>query len=162
VIAPRGRWAKSIPGASSRVSDISRLIALCLIASFSLAIVLGWAVGGGWKLIDMDVYWTAGKQWRISGNPYTLAAGATEHTVFRYSPWFAGLWVPLTYLPRPVVDVAWSVLMLGAAFAAVLPILARFGWRQRAIRHPYGRPARRHGGVGKCPTAARGMAGLGG
>jgi len=129
VIAPRGRWAKSIPGASSRVSDISRLIALCLIASFSLAIVLGWAVGGGWKLIDMDVYWTAGQQWRISGNPYTLAAGATEHTVFRYSPWFAGLWVPLTYLPRPVVDVAWSVLMLGAAFAAVLPILARFGWR---------------------------------
>jgi hypothetical protein len=107
----------------------SQLFTVALIASFSLAIVTGWAIGGGWKLIDMDVYWTAAQQWRATGNPYTVTAMTTDHTVFRYAPWFAAVWVPLTYLPRPVVDIGWSVILLGAAVAAVMPVLRAYGRR---------------------------------
>ena len=111
------------------VIRFARLLSVALIASFSLAIVTGWAIGGGWKLIDMDVYWTAAQQWRATGNPYALTATTTDHTVFRYAPWFAALWVPLTYLPRPVVDVGWSLVLVAAAIAAVIPILRAYGSR---------------------------------
>jgi hypothetical protein len=107
----------------------ARLLSIGLIASFSLAIVTGWAIGGGWKLIDMDVYWTAGQQWRATGSPYTLTATTTDHTVFRYAPWFAALWVPLTYLPRPLIDVGWSLVLVVAATTAVIPVLRAYGTR---------------------------------
>ncbi len=106
----------------------ARLFSIALIASFLLAIATGWAIGGGWKLIDMNVYWDAGRLWRETGNPYTLTPGATDHTVYRYAPWFAAIWVPLSVLPRALVDAGWSLLLIAASGAAVVPLLRRFRW----------------------------------
>jgi hypothetical protein len=45
---------------------------------------------------------------------------------FWYAPWYAVLWVPLTFLPREIVAVAWSAVLL-VATAAVVVLLARNG-----------------------------------
>lgn len=44
--------------------------------------------------------------------------------MYRYAPWFAYAWIPLTYLPRWAVDGLWSVALLAASGAVVLPALA--------------------------------------
>lgn len=107
----------------------ARWVSIAVIATFVLAIVWGWALGAGWRLLDMDVYWTAGEQWRATGNPYAPTAATTEHTVYRYAPWFAGLWALLTLLPRGLVAVLWSLVLVAASAAAVVPVLREHGRR---------------------------------
>jgi hypothetical protein len=43
--------------------------------------------------------------------------------VYTYAPWFAYLWVPLTYLPRELVETAWLSLMLGCVGWLTYPLL---------------------------------------
>ncbi|MEO8245853.1 MAG: hypothetical protein ABI622_01915 [Chloroflexota bacterium] len=107
----------------------ARLVAIAVIAAFVLAIVWGWALGGGWRLLDMDVYWSAGEQWRTAGNPYLPTPTTTEHSVYRYAPWFAGLWALLTFFPRGLVAIMWSLVLVMASLVAVVPLLREHGRR---------------------------------
>jgi len=75
-----------------------------------------------WPLGDMDVYLGAAARLR-DGEPLYVAGDVAVNS-FWYAPWYAVVWVPLTYLPREVVAVAWSAVLLGAA-AAVCWMLAR-------------------------------------
>jgi hypothetical protein len=75
----------------------------------------------------MNVYWNAGEQWRLTGNPYALVPGTTDNSVYRYAPWFAALWVPLTLLPRILVNVVWSALLIVGSFTAIWPLIQRGG-----------------------------------
>lgn len=96
-----------------------------MIIAITIANVV-WAVTD-WHLHDMDVYWTAASQWRVTGNPYTLIAGVNDNSVYRYAPWFAALWVPLTELPRLTVNVAWSAALIITSFTAVWPLMRTGG-----------------------------------
>lgn len=100
---------------------LARLVVLAFVVAVTLLNVV-WAFGD-WHLKDMNVYWVAGEQWRETGNPYALVPGVDDNSVYRYAPWYAALWVPLTLLPRTVVDVMWSSLLVVAAFASVGPLL---------------------------------------
>jgi hypothetical protein len=53
--------------------------------------------------------------------------------VYRYAPWFAVAWIPLTALPREVALHGWSLAMLGCAFGAVWPLLRRPTWARVAL-----------------------------
>jgi hypothetical protein len=65
-------------------------------------------------LNDMDAYWNAAIRIR-SGEPvYAVGANPDASEVYRYAPWFAFAWVPLTFLPYPLVQTAWLVLLLVA------------------------------------------------
>jgi len=77
-----------------------------------------------WPLGDMDVYLAAAQRLR-EGEPLYVA-GDVAIASFWYAPWFAIAWIPLTYLPREVVAVGWSAVLL-LATAAVTVILWREG-----------------------------------
>lgn len=71
---------------------------------------------------DVTAYWGAAERIR-AGAPLYVAGLANASDLYRYAPWFAYAWVPLTYLPRDPVTVAWVGLMLAAAAASTLPLL---------------------------------------
>jgi hypothetical protein len=77
-----------------------------------------------WPLHDMDVYLAAATRLR-DGQPLYIAGDVAVNS-FWYAPWYAVLWIPLTYLPRSVVAIGWSAILV-LATAAVGWILARQG-----------------------------------
>jgi hypothetical protein len=75
--------------------------------------------------LDTDAYWDAALRLR-SGEPLYVASGdILARDVYRYSPWFAYAWIPLTYLPRHAVEAVWSAAMVACTVIAVIPLLAR-------------------------------------
>ena len=71
---------------------------------------------------DVAAYWGAAERIR-NGEPLYVAGLANAPDLYRYAPWFAYAWVPLTLLPRELVTDVWVVLMLVAALASTLPLL---------------------------------------
>jgi hypothetical protein len=71
---------------------------------------------------DVAAYWGAAERIR-AGEPLYVAGVANASDLYRYAPWFAYAWVPLTFLPRDLVTVLWVGLMLAAAIASTLPLL---------------------------------------
>ena len=78
---------------------------------------------GNWTLEDMDAYWDAAMRLRAGEPLYREYADASAANVYRYAPWFAFAWVPLTLLPKAVVGVLWSALLLAASGAVLWPLL---------------------------------------
>lgn len=74
---------------------------------------------------DMDAYWEAALRLR-NGEPLYRSGSETDSDLYRYAPWFAVAWMPLTYLPKEAVLIGWMSVCLGAAIASVAP-LAREG-----------------------------------
>jgi len=70
------------------------------------------------------VYLEAARRLR-HGRPLYVAGDVAVNSYW-YAPWYAAAWVPFTFLPREVVAVAWSAVLL-AATAAVALLL----WRMR-------------------------------
>ncbi|MGZ6372735.1 MAG: glycosyltransferase 87 family protein, partial [Candidatus Limnocylindria bacterium] len=71
---------------------------------------------------DVAAYWGVAERIR-AGEPLYVAGVANASDLYRYAPWFAYAWVPLTFLPREAVTDAWVALMLLAAAASTLPLL---------------------------------------
>jgi hypothetical protein len=94
------------------------MVALVAVASATL---FGKAVGeiGG---RDMSAYWNAAMRLR-DGLPLYQSGLPTDSDLYRYAPWFAAAWMPLTYLPRDAVLIGWSTLLVGASLATTLPLL---------------------------------------
>jgi len=87
---------------------------------------------------DMDAYWNAAM--RLRGGQALYAPGLpTDSDLYRYAPWFAYAWVPLTYLPKAAVLVGWMTVCLAAAIASVAPLLWRgpAGWATIALLLPF-------------------------
>jgi hypothetical protein len=97
----------------------------------ALAIVIGWSLAnaiqrmGDWSLSDMDAYWNAAMRLREGGLLYPPVADPSAVDIFKYAPWFAWAWMPLTFLPKALVSALWSAVLLGASVAALLPFLSR-------------------------------------
>lgn len=119
------RLLRALPAVPMRVMRLARVVALAVIIAITIANVV-WALQD-WHLHDMNVYWTAGEMWRNTGNPYTLAPLTNDNSVYRYAPWFAALWVPLTELPRLAVNIGWSAILVVTSFTAVWPVLRSGG-----------------------------------
>ncbi len=79
-----------------------------------------------WPLGDMDVYLAAAERLRDGESLYV--SGDVAVNSFWYAPWYAVLWIPFTYLPREVVAIGWSGVLL-VATAAVVVLLWRRGPR---------------------------------
>ena len=97
---------------------------------FALAVTLvalaGYAVFGADLAYrggeDMDAYWNAALRLRAGEELYR--AGSPDTTeLYRYAPWFAYLWIPLTYLDQEMVRLAWSMLLLAGVVACTMPLL---------------------------------------
>jgi hypothetical protein len=71
---------------------------------------------------DVAAYWGAAQRIRAGGSLY-VAGVANASDLYRYAPWFAYAWVPLTYLPREMVTAVWVGLMLAAAVLSTAPLV---------------------------------------
>ena len=79
-----------------------------------------------WNFGDVEAYWQAALRIRHGQQLYVGDLSPDSYQVFRYAPWFAWLWVPLTYLSRTLVDWGWATI-LGIASLSILVSLARIG-----------------------------------
>lgn len=104
---------------------LARTVALAVIIAIGIN-HLFWAATD-WHLRDAGAYWEAAMRLREGQPLFPPVTNVESSEVYRYAPWFAWLWVPLTYLPRGLVSVGWSLVLVAASIAAVLPL-----WRQRA------------------------------
>lgn len=117
--------APDIQGDRPRRSGVgwARLLALAVACGFGLAFI--WANVRSWNLEDMDAYWNAAQRMRAGLPLFPAVVDPGGADVFRYAPWFAWLWVPLTYLPKVAVQVVWSAILIASAAFAVGTILRR-------------------------------------
>ncbi len=100
------------------------LVMLGMAGAIGLSIAwLIWAVDG-FTLSDAAAYRTAAERLLAGQDIYTLPQSQDE--AFRYAPWFAAAWIPITALPRGIGNALWAGLLLLASVAAVVP-LARGG-----------------------------------
>jgi hypothetical protein len=95
------------------------------------AVTLGWLayVLTSWFLVwnpaDGGAYYDAAVRLR-NGEELYHEIHPEAHEAYRYAPWFAYAWVPLSFLPRDAAIHGWSLAMLGCSAIAVWPI-ARLG-----------------------------------
>jgi len=83
-----------------------------------------WLRRENWQFEDVRAYWEAALRLREGLPLYGGTDDPNSYGVFRYAPWFAYLWVPLTYLPRLLAEWVWGAI-LGASAIAVLVALVR-------------------------------------
>jgi hypothetical protein len=90
----------------------------------------------GWTLADASAYWNAA--WRIrEGVPlYPPLTNLEASDVYRYAPWFAWATVPFTQLPQAVAGALWSIILVLASLAALLPLIRERAWLLVALFGP--------------------------
>lgn len=81
---------------------------------------------------DGKAYWLAAERLRAGEELYSATISQDAAEVYRYAPWFAYAWIPLTYLPEELVVAGWTIAMVAAWLFPVSAFLG-MGWRERAI-----------------------------
>ncbi len=108
----------------------------------ALALIVGVGISqliftvGDWHLKDAGAYWEAAMRLRDGQPLYPALDSAEASDVYRYAPWFAWAWIPLTLLPKWIAYALWSVILLGASGAALLPLARRRAWAAVAFFLP--------------------------
>jgi hypothetical protein len=109
---------------------LSRDLTIALIIGVAIGLTLTYVgVGEALGLVpsspdqDWQAYLGAAERLRsgLALYPAVLDPGAAS--VYRYAPWFAVAWMPLTFLPRDAVGVGWVLAMFAASAAAVWPLV---------------------------------------
>jgi hypothetical protein len=114
----RGDAAGATRAMSRLATRGSRLIVVAILAAIGLSLII-WAIAD-WHLHDMEVYEAAA--WRIRNGEPLYGGDVDALSAYRYAPWFAYAWVPLTYLPPLAVRILWSVMLLVATTLAAWPL----------------------------------------
>jgi hypothetical protein len=102
------------------IERVARLVALA-VAAFGVLLL----IGAGWTpdvQPDADAYWLAAIRLR-DGLPLYDPSITDQTEIYRYAPWFAYAWVPLTYLSQDTAYLLWRMVLLAAAGAAVWPLM---------------------------------------
>jgi hypothetical protein len=81
-----------------------------------------------WHLTDAGAYWNAAMRLRSGQDLYPIISNVEASDVYRYSPWFAWLAIPFTYLPLPVAGVIWSLVLIASSTVAIIPLARRKAW----------------------------------
>ena len=90
---------------------------------FATTIIRIALIAGNWGFEDVEAYWQAALRLRDGQPLYPTGIDPDSYAVFRYTPWFAWLWVPLTHLDRGIVEWAWGALLAAASLAILLALL---------------------------------------
>jgi Glycosyltransferase family 87 len=101
-----------VRGRFQYVELAAHLICVVLIAAYLFAYVFLQPVFDADRFgLDLQGYWIAADR-LASGREIYASAGLAGNEEYRYSPWFAALFVPLRTLPREAVEVAWVTIGL--------------------------------------------------
>ncbi|MDP9468348.1 MAG: glycosyltransferase 87 family protein [Chloroflexota bacterium] len=112
------------------IRRLPRTLAMAILLGYLGYTLASWFVA--WNPADGGAYYDAAVRLTHGGDLYP-AINPEEHEVYRYAPWFAVAWIPITALPRDVALHAWSLAMLGCSVAAVWPLLQRPTWASVAL-----------------------------
>jgi Glycosyltransferase family 87 len=104
----------------NRLSDVrtaaaaspARAVVLALLGGYALAALL--AVATHWHMDDAGSYWNAAMRLREGGSLYFSSQDPSDATLYWYAPWFALVWVPLTWLPHGLVIAGWATVLVGS------------------------------------------------
>jgi hypothetical protein len=96
-----------------RLAVVITVVATVGILAYALLIANPWR--------DGDAYLNAALRVRDGLPLYPELSDAHVADVYRYAPWFAYAWVPLSYLPREVVIPIWQAAMLACSALAIIP-----------------------------------------
>jgi hypothetical protein len=118
----------------SELTHIARWVSVALFAAAGARIVAG-VVGGqlALPLHDLPVYLDAATRLREGDALYIPAPPGAS---YRYAPWVAYAFVPLTYLPPALVIAAWSTALIGCSLYVLRPFLSASGWPALTIFGP--------------------------
>lgn len=106
-----------------------RLVAVAILVSYGLLLALNVLSFG---MEDADAYWNAARR-LLAGDSLYPAADPNAPDTYRYAPWFALAWIPLTVLPKEPVMVVWGVVLVAASVACVVPMLRTRTWEGLAL-----------------------------
>lgn len=109
-----------------KASRLPRLLVTAMVVGLGISQLI--LTIGDWHLSDAGAYWEAALRLRDGEPLYPPLADNEASEVYRYAPWFAWAWVPLTFLPKEAAYVAWSVILLAASAAAIYPLAQRRAW----------------------------------
>jgi hypothetical protein len=104
------------------IERIARLIAMT-VAVLGVILLMGAALNGHVQP-DADAYWHAALRIRDGQALYGGQRG-DETEIYRYAPWFAFAWVPLTYLGQDAAYVVWRGILLLSTAVAIWPLVRR-------------------------------------
>jgi hypothetical protein len=104
----------------------ARRTVLVLLIGFGIAQML--LTISNWHLSDMGAYWEAGERLRLGEPLYPPLTDPESSATYRYAPWFAWLWAPVTLLPRDLVAAAWSAILLAASAISLRPAIRARAW----------------------------------
>ncbi|HLB38623.1 MAG TPA: glycosyltransferase family 87 protein [Gemmatimonadales bacterium] len=103
--------------ARSRQRAIERFLIGLLFATMLIRVVLIW---NEWGFEDVNAYLGAAHRLRDGEPLYAGNIDPDSYRVFRYAPWFAWIWVPLSYLPKALVTWGWGAILAGASAVILL------------------------------------------
>jgi len=136
---------------------VARDLCVALIVGLAIGLTLtfiglGEALGlvGSNPEQDWHAYLGAAERLREGGQLYPPVPDPSGESVYRYAPWFALLWVPLTLLPRDAVGVLWVLAMFACSGVALRPLITsrRLGlFLLAGLFTPYLASASIHGNV---------------
>jgi hypothetical protein len=104
------------------VERVARLVAMA-VAILGVLLLIGAAMNGNVQP-DADAYYHAAERLRAGQALYGGPRG-DETEIYRYAPWFAFAWVPLTYFGYDVALLIWRASLLFATLVAVWPLIRR-------------------------------------
>ncbi len=116
-------------GTRSLLERAARDLSIALIIGVGIGLTLTYVgVGEALGLVpsspsqDWHVYLGAAERLRAGVALYPPVADSDFASVYRYAPWFAAAWLPLTFLPRDAVGVGWVLAMFVASGVALWPL----------------------------------------
>jgi hypothetical protein len=112
----------------------ARLLVFALVVGVGISQLI--LTVGDWHLRDMGAYWEAGERLRAGEPLYPPLTDTEASEVYRYAPWFAWVWMPVTLLPRELASVLWSAILLAASAAALWPLVRLRAWLPIALFAP--------------------------
>lgn len=115
---------RSLLGAptASPLERLARIVVVAVLVAIGVDHIV-YAIAQ-WPLHDMDVYLAAATRLRTGQALYIPGDVAVDS--FWYAPWYAVAWIPMSFLPRIVVAVGWSAVLLVATATATV-MLFRLG-----------------------------------
>lgn len=87
-------------------------------------------------LRDMEAYWQAALRLQDGLPLYDSGGRLDGEDIYRYAPWFAVAWIPLTHLPKELVGAVWLAILAIASVACLIPLLRTrtpFGYASAAL-----------------------------
>lgn len=105
--------------ASWRLPRLAYLVVVAVVIAIGIVNVL-WAVTD-WHFNDLHAYYSAAE--RLRSGEVLYGGDVTPWTAYRYAPWFAFAFLPLSLLPWGLAAVVWTTFTMLCSLLAIWPLL---------------------------------------